>query len=440
MPVWEAWNEKNYVEEFEKNAGLYSIITRIGSTAATSPYKVYRIKDEQKYRKWIHKYKAWTGARATEKSIQNAILLKELIFTEDNDHSLNELIDKPNSHQGGNQFTQNCIGFKLLSGNRFLFKNILDMGANAGRPKEVYNLPPCYTAVVRGTGLWDKAGYQLSMGGPIINIPLELILHSAFWNPRIDSYGSHLRGMSPLRPASRNLTRTDAAEDRSVAMLQNAGAAGVVFAKTGWTMPDGQPMSVDQASALKRKWNEEILGSQNAGAIGLANQDLGYIPFGMTAVELSILEQEKYSQDQLCNIYKVPPGLFQSSANATDNNISAWNKQLITQACFPALSDLRDDWNEIAKLYKEDIYVDFDSSVFPELQEDQEKTSRIMSAAWWIKPNEKRLAMNMDEDPESPMMNEYLVPSGMQLLSDLDPANLDRQMREVDENNLNENI
>lgn len=430
MAVWQPWNEKDYIRDgFLKNAGLYSIVSRICRTAATAPFKVYRIKEQGK--KNLERYKSWTSRGATKESMGNAWRLKQQVFEEDNAHELNKLIERPNQMQGGNQFVQNSIGFKLLTGNRFLFLSMLDMGANAGRVSEIYNLPPQNMRLIPGSTLWEVAGYELMLA-KIVPIEKENVIHSRFWNPEFDLSGSHLWGLSPLRAATRNLTRTDAAEDRSVSMLQNAGAAGIVFAKTGFTNADGSAMTLEQAAKVKRQWNEEILGGKNAGAIGLANQELGYLNFGMSVVELAILEQEKYSQDQLCNIYCVPPGLFQSSANATDNNIQAWNKQLITQAAIPALADLRDDLNEIAKRYGDDIYIDFDASVFPELQEDQEKVARVMQMSWWTKGNEKRLAMYMDEDQEEEMMNRYLVPSGLTDISDLNPANIDNALNEVD--------
>jgi HK97 family phage portal protein len=429
--VWGNWTEKDYIGEgFLKNAGLYSIITRICKTAATAPFKVYKIKNQGKFQRHIHNYKAWTGKGATKESIQRAMLIKQQVFEEDNDHELNKLIDKPNNYQGGSQFTQNSIGFKLITGNRLLFLKTLDMGANEGKPVQIYNLPPQHIRMILSS-LFEVQGYELQLNA-VTPIGKEFIIHSRYWNPEFDGTGSHMWGLSPLRAASRNLDRTDAAEDRSVAMLQNAGAAGIVFAKEGWKV-SGQDMTIEQAAATKRQFNEDVLGTENAGRIALANQELGYINFAMTAVEMAIIEQEKYSQDQLCNIYGVPPGLFQSSANATDNNIQAWNKQLITQAAIPALAELRDDWNEIAKRFGDDIYVDFDISVYPELQEDLEKVARIMGN-WWFTGNEKRLAMNHDEDATEPMMNRYLVPAGLTDIADLDPENLDRVMEEEDEN------
>jgi hypothetical protein len=126
--------------------------------------------------------------------------------------------------------------------------------------------------------------------------------------------------------------------------------------------------------------------------------------------------------------------LFMSSANATDNNIREWNRQLISQAVIPALSDLRDDWNEIARAYgsEDEVYVDYDITVFPEMQEDLNTTATRLDKMWYMTGNEKRIAMGMDEDLAQPMLNTYLVPSSLKEISDIDPANVDREMERVD--------
>ncbi len=413
--VWNEDNLRSYTTAYTTNAGLYSIVKRIGKTAAIAPFKVYRVKDKRN----LAKYKSWTGENATPESLQKAMVLKAKVFEEDNNHKLNVLIENPNQLQGGNEFTENSIGFKLLTGNRFLFVDRLPGGGDAGKPFELYNLPPQHMRIKGAGPLMEIAGYTLNISTEK-QLEKDSIIHSRYWNPRFDDSHSHLWGLSPLKAAQRNLTRTDSALERSVAMLQNAGAAGVLFSKG-----ERESLTPEQAGALKLKVNTEVLGFKNAGKVVVANGDLGYISLGLTAIEMSILEMEKWSIEQLCNIYQVPPGLFMSSANATDNNIQGWNKQLITQAVIPELASLRDDWNVIAKMYKEEIYIDYDLTFFPELQEDLAKTADVMNKAWWYTPNEKRLAMGADEDGLEPMMNSYLIPSGLTPLQDLNIGSIE---------------
>jgi HK97 family phage portal protein len=424
IPIYRSWSDKDWVQKgFLVNPHLYAIVNRITSTAAVAPFAVYRVKNEVKAKR----YKNWTGKNATKESIQKALEIKSDAYELVEGHPLQNIIDRPNEWQRDDEFTQTGIGFKLLTGERFLFLTRMDLGSNSGKLKSVTNLPPQCMVVKAGENMFQIASYELHIGTQI-PIEKEDIIFSRYWNPAYDMTGSHLRGMSPLRSASKLLDRMEAAQDRSTIMLQAAGAAGLLFNKAieQWTEA--------QAIELKRKINTEILGTENAGNIGAANGDIGYINFGLSAVDMALLEQEKWSLEMLCNIYKVPPGLFMSSANATDNNIREWNRQLISQAVIPALSDLRDDWNEIARAYgsEQEVYVDYDITVFPEMQEDLNTTATRLDKMWYMTGNEKRIAMGMDEDLAQPMLNTYLVPSSLKEISDIDPANVDREMERVD--------
>lgn len=162
--VWGVWGEKDYIKEgYMKNSTVYSIINKIATTAAIAPFKVYRVKDKKKFKQ----YKAWTGTNATKESLQKAMMIKALVYEEDTSHPFNEFIEKPNPYQGGKEFIINCIGFKLLTGNRFLLKNKYDMGADEGKVFSVFNLPPQSMGVVSDGTLFGVKEYILQVGRPI---------------------------------------------------------------------------------------------------------------------------------------------------------------------------------------------------------------------------------------------------------------------------------
>jgi phage portal protein BeeE len=188
--VWGRWNETEYISEgYMKSSAVYSIINRIAKTAAVAPFKVYRIKNKAKFKQ----YKAWTGANATKESLMKAMAIKALVYEEDTEHPLNKLLEKPNQWQGCAQFIINCVGYKLLTGNRFLYKTVLDIGPDAGNVYSLYNLPPHLMGVVpSGLNPFDVKEYQLQLGSVIV-IPKDVVIHSAYWNPDINISGSHLK-------------------------------------------------------------------------------------------------------------------------------------------------------------------------------------------------------------------------------------------------------
>lgn len=412
--LWHGDGFTDNVHAYCSNVILYSIVNRVTKTAAIAPFKVYRVKPDKKA---MHlRFKSWTGQNATPESIQKAMRIKSLVYEEDNSHPLNDLIERPNKDQKGNEFTVNSIGFKMLTGNRIWYRPILEAGADRGKPVDVVNLPPQLISVVPDGTLYGVTGYRFELDKNAEIIPSSDIVHSKYFNPLVDATGSHLMGMSPVRALRRNLTRSAAAEERSTATLQNAGSAGALIDK------DGNDDTIEQASAKRETINRRVSGKDNSGAISLLNGNWEYINFGMTTGDMQVLEAEKISDRKICNAFGFPPGVFDPES-ATLNNSREFNKQILTGAVIPELSSLRDDWNEIAKLYKEDIYVDYDLSVYPELQEDFKSTVEALDKVWYLTGDEKRLMIGQDQS-DDPMMQKYLIGGNVVLLDSLGEADI----------------
>lgn len=410
---WLTQSSLTYVRDgYVGNPDIYTAVNKVARTCAYAPFKVFRVKDKKKHQL----YKSWTGANATAESILKAYTIKSLVYEEDNNHPLNSLIDQPNRHQKGREFSENSIGFKLITGERIWHVVKVPGGAREGQPFEIYNLPPQRVAVNGDGTLMGIKDFTLDMGTHP-TIPIDEVVFSRYWNPDYDTSGTHLRGLSPWKAGSKLMTISNSGLTRSAAMLQNAGAAGVLYDKAP-DMPEGA------ANALKNKVITEVLEPENANGLVVANGDLGYINFGLKGSEMELQELMKLNRNRIASILNVPPVLLDPESSSY-NNIKEAKKELITSACTPELDSLRDDWNTIAALYGDDIYVDYDLSVYPELSADLDKMATIANTAWWTTPNEKRLMMYMDEDTDNPMMNEYFIPSGIQPIGDFNINEVD---------------
>lgn len=412
--LWNNGETQDIVLSYTSNPDIYSVVNKVARTSSYAPFKVYKIKNRAKHKL----YKSWTGENATKASIERAMQIKEEAYEEENDHPLNRLIEQPNPWQKCREFSENSVGFKVLTGERFWHVVRLDSGLNEGNPFAIYNLPPQYMAVKGDGSLLGIDGYELLIS---VSKPLsrEEVIFSRYWNPCYDTGGSQLRGLSPFKAGMKLGTRSDYVLSRSVNMLQNSGAAGLLFEKPTLGV---EGMSPEQAGKLKTVLNKEIMGIDNANTLGVANGDLGYINFGLKGTEMELTELERLTLEKICALVNVPPVLFNTD-RSIQNNLQEAKKELIISACCPELDSLRDDWNEVAKLYFKEgqevnIWVDYDLGVYPELQEDLDKVTERNEKAWWKTPNEKRLSEYMDEH-EDPLMDEIIVPSGMTLLSDL---------------------
>jgi len=98
-------------------------------------------------------------------------------------------------------------------------------------------------------------------------------------------------------------------------------------------------------------------------------------------------------------------------------------KMLYTNSVIPELYKVRDELNRwLAPNFGDKLFIDFDISVIPELQEETEKVVSQMTQAWWLTPNEKRMAMSYGKDEENPAMDDYYVPANTIVTFVVDPA------------------
>ena len=88
-------------------------------------------------------------------------------------------------------------------------------------------------------------------------------------------------------------------------------------------------------------------------------------------------------------------------------------KALYQNAVIPELIKVRDELNRwLTPKYGANLYIDFDFSAIPEMQEDIDKLVSQLGQAWWVTPNEKRQAMYYGQD-ENPLMDEYYMPANL---------------------------
>jgi len=237
--------------------------------------------------------------------------------------------------------------------------------------------------------------------------------------------------LSPLQAAYRTIQRSNDAKDTSVAMLQNQGPKGILSAD------ESNDFGPEAAGKLKEDfYNQYGTKTQagilkNAGKILIAGAKLNWINMGLSPVDLQLLESEKITLRELCNVYGVNSALFNDPDNKSYNNMKEAKKEMLTQVVLPELVALRDAFNRFfAREIGQGYYIDFDLTVFPELQEDMKELSAILSQSWWITPNEKRAAMRYDT-VEDDVMNEIFIPAGYLPIDELtmlqDPRNAQQQ-------------
>ena len=416
--VWNQENDETYIKQgYQTNATVYSIINLITKAATTIPLQVYEVKNVADSKR----YKSMTSGYMDANVMHNARVLKGKAFNELQGHPLLELMERPNPAQSYNSWLTEVIAFGKLTGNRFIYGIGPETGGNANKFTELYVLPSQNVEIVSGGIMEPVQGYKLQYNGTF-EAPADSICHIKDFNPDYDGTGTHLYGQSPLRAGLRSLTANNEALTTGVKYLQNQTARGILMSEEG-------DINEVQAQALKDKFRKQHQGSQNAGDIIITPSKLSWVNFGLPATDLALIEQYNSTVKDLCNVYNVPVQLLNNTDSATYNNMKEAKKALYQNAVIPELVKLRDELNRwLAPQYGPNIYIDFDYSAVPELQDELEKIVGQLSQAWWVSPNEKREAMYYGRE-DNVQMDDFFIPANLMPLNMPDPL-LDQPNKE----------
>jgi HK97 family phage portal protein len=421
--TWQGADQRSFVDDgYVANDIVYSIIKLITDKAKIAPFHVYKVVDE----KAAKKYKSLAA--------QKDINLKELeqlhkkayeLYT--GDQRLNELLKYPNEEDCWSDLVEQWCGFKLITGNSFIYGKLIEAGNNQGKPFELFALPSQYMAIIANINVFPptRAGYQLYYG-QMWSFDTKEILHDKYFNPQWGVTGGQLYGQSPLRAAAKNLTRSNEAKTAAVASFQNGGPAGVLFMNDERFDPtSGQA----QAQALKTAVSQKG-GSANFNSIAVSGYKVDWKQIGLSPVELNIIESEKWDLKALCNIYGVPSQLLNDSDSKTYNNQREGEKALTLRCAIPLLNSLTENLNR--KLHTDwgykgtNLYVDYDLSVYGELEANKAEQTEWLNTAWWISPKQKLDIMNIEVPDYIPKeeLEKLYIPTGLQTIDQFQPLNI----------------
>jgi HK97 family phage portal protein len=424
--TWQGADQRSFVDDgYVANDIVYSIIKLITDKAKIAPFHVYKVVDE----KAAKKYKSLAA--------QKDINLKELeqlhkkayeLYT--GDQRLNELLKYPNEEDCWSDLVEQWCGFKLITGNSFIYGKLIEAGNNQGKPFELFALPSQYMAIIANINVFPptRAGYQLYYG-QMWSFDTKEILHDKYFNPQWGVTGGQLYGQSPLRAAAKNLTRSNEAKTAAVASFQNGGPAGVLFMNDERFDPtSGQA----QAQALKTAVSQKG-GSANFNSIAVSGYKVDWKQIGLSPVELNIIESEKWDLKALCNIYGVPSQLLNDSDSKTYNNQREGEKALTLRCAIPLLNSLTENLNR--KLHSDwgykgtNLYVDYDLSVYGELEANKAEQTAWLNTAWWISPKQKLDIMNIEVPDYIPTeeLEKLYIPTGLQTIDQFEPLNIPDQ-------------
>jgi len=137
--------------------------------------------------------------------------------------------------------------------------------------------------------------------------------------------------------------------------------------------------------------------------------------------------------NELCNVYQYPSDLM--GGDKKYNNFAEARKAVITDCVIPLVEARKGVYNKFIKdVLKEDVIIEYDYTIFPEMQSDLEKESKIAAQSWWLTLDERRAMMSYDQLDTAEYKN-VILPSGLSTLEDLYVTDTE----EINEDNLDVN-
>jgi HK97 family phage portal protein len=399
-----------YVELYNNNWAVYTIISMIAKKGGCIPMYLYQIEDKSSQKR-LKSLRSMLPVNKLRK-LQTKAYGEQVI-----ENDLSKLLTQPNPMQAHDQFMQQLIIFLESCGETFIWMNRGEgnEGDENAKPLEMWVLPSQYINLIPMPGdPFGVSGYEFLHGGITSILPAEDVIHIKFPTNLYDDYTRiHLRGLSPLKAGLKLATQTDALTDAQVSMAQNDGSKGLLARE------DPQGLTPTQESIMRSVVDKRINSADMRGRVATMQGKFSYFNMSQTGKDMELNDSQTASFSRLANVFGCSPNLFMPGA--TYDNVKEAQKSLINNVETPLLENICGELNRaLLKPFglNGSYCIDIDVSELPELQEDQEKLVSSLNVAWWLTPNQKLEAMN-EEQSSDPAMDKIYIPSSLTSIDDL---------------------
>jgi HK97 family phage portal protein len=209
------------------------------------------------------------------------------------------VLRKPNHYQTAQQFREAWVLSKLVHGNTYVLKRRDDRGVVTA----LYVLDPCRVMpMVSDSGdvfyqiNYNTAANLLPENYPAeqLTIPAREIIHD-----RLNCFHHQLIGVPPLCAAHWAAVKNLKILKSSAEFFNNHAQPGGIL-----TAPAG--MSDDDANELRSYWQTNYSG-ENSGKVAVIGADMKFTSFAMNSADSQLVEQMRYSDEQICQPFGVKP-------------------------------------------------------------------------------------------------------------------------------------
>lgn len=212
--------------------------------------------------------------------------------------SYDPVLRKPNNYQTAAQFREYWLLTKLTQGNAYVLKR----RDNRGVVVELYVLNP--ERVIPMVSDSGNVFYQLQTDA-INSLPADYLAEnlivpaSEIIHDRCMTVHHPLIGVPPLAaaywPAVKNMK-----------ILRNATQFFANNAQPGGLLTAPAGMKDSDAQKIKEYWDANFTGD-SSGKVAIIGADMKFTSFAMKSIDNQMVDQMKYSDEQICQPFGIPP-------------------------------------------------------------------------------------------------------------------------------------
>lgn len=291
---------------------------------------------------------------------------------------------KPNSWQNRIKFLQQWLVSKLAHGNAYIWKERLN-----GKVVAMYVLDPCRVWPLVATN--GDIYYQLSpdnLAGltESITVPGSEIIHDmmpGLFHPLCGTPPIYACGLAALQGLN--------IQKNSAMFFGNMSQPGGLLTAPG-------AISDETAVRLKKTWEDNYSGT-NAGRMAVVGDGLKYESMTMKSVDAQLIEQLKWTAENVCSCFHVPAFKVGFATAPAYNNAELYN-QIYYSDCLQALiEDIElclDEGLGLDKLPGRTVGVELDLDALLRMDTDTRYKSHSEAIkGGWMTPDEARRKEDM---------------------------------------------
>jgi hypothetical protein len=376
--------------------------------------------------------KRYTKFYAKSLSNEERFFIKNAALEEQPDHELKKLFDSPNDYQSGVEMMED-FWHNYSFGDGFLWFEMWDSSlSRSKKPKAIHSLTRSRIIPIQSTDPFNRILYYkyTTWNGQTVNIYPQDMLHLKKWN----NNPQQMKGLGINEICAMDIALNDANNEAQGAAFVNGGR-GTLFSSDTEKNMAGIPqdkMTAEQMRALKETMQKDFVGGHNNRRQHWTN---GYVQaqnYGDTFAEMELTTSDESRWKYIFAINGVPWSLGPITTAATDNNVAAGYKGLVSNTCLPIFAKFDQKLTQKAQQWYPGLVGMTDTTEYAELAPDL-KTMKEVFGTPFVTVDENRAVFKYDAIGGE-VGKAILVPSGLMRIEDIVTPEEDVTDPNTDEN------